>query len=296
MHNPFTELVDESTDYELIKQSNGGSQSALEKQILRHQAWIYNIALRMVFLPQDAEEVTQEVLIKAITRLSTFNGESKFRTWLYRIAVNHVLNMKRRGGEVEKQTFSNYADAINGTPDLDLPDPRSVPVEVPLLVEEAKISCTTGMLLCLDRNQRLVFVLGEIFGVTDTVGSDILQITPDSFRQSLSRARRDLYQFMNNQCGLVNASNPCRCPKKTKGFIDAGHVDPTNMKFASPHVNKIRSVAVDTYVRIEGLLEQQYAALFREHPFAEPKDQTLWLRKMLEQGGIRESLNLNKEI
>ena len=296
MHNPFAELVDESTDLELIEQSNSGSQAALEKLILRHQAWIYNIALRMVFLPHDAEEVTQEVLIKAITRLSTFNGESKFRTWLYRIAVNHVLNMKRRGGEAEKQTFSSYADAINGTPDLDLPDPRSVPVEVPLLVEEAKISCTTGMLLCLDRNQRLVFVLGEIFGVTDTVGSDILQITPDSFRQSLSRARRDLYQFMNNQCGLVNASNPCRCPKKTKGFIDAGHVDPANMKFASPHVSRIRDIAVDTYVRIDGLLEQQYAALFREHPFAEPKDQTLWLRKMLEQGGIRDSLNLNKEI
>jgi len=53
--------------------------------------------------------------------------------------------MKRRGGETEAQSFSGYADAINETPDLDLPDPKSVAVEVPLLVEEAKISCTTGM-------------------------------------------------------------------------------------------------------------------------------------------------------
>ncbi len=53
--------VDESTDIELIERATHGSQSALEKLILRHQAWIYNIALRMVFLPQDAEEVTQEV-------------------------------------------------------------------------------------------------------------------------------------------------------------------------------------------------------------------------------------------
>lgn len=293
MYNPFAELVDESTDIELIELATGGSQSALEKLILRHQAWIYNIALRMVFLPQDAEEVTQEVLIKAITRLGTFKRESKFRTWLYRIAVNHVLNMRRRGGEAEKQTFSSYADAINSTPDFDLPDPNSVPVEVPLLVEEAKISCTTGMLLCLDRSQRLIFVLAEIFGVTDTVGSEILELTPENFRQSLSRARRDLYQFMNNQCGLVNTANPCRCPKKTKGFIDAGHVDPSNMKFASPRVSQIRSVAGDTYIRLEGLLEQQHAALFREHPFLEPKDQILWLRRMLDQSGIRESLNLN---
>ncbi len=292
MHNPFAELVDESTDYELIEQSKNGSQASLEKLILRHQAWVYNIALRMVFHPHDAEEVTQEVLIKVITRLSTFNGESKFRTWLYRIAINHVLNMRRRGGESDQQTFSTYADAINATPDLDLPDPKSVPVEVPLLVEEAKISCTTGMLLCLDRQQRLIFVLGEIFAVTDSVGSEILEVTPDSFRQSLARARRDLYQFMNNQCGLVNSANPCRCPKKTKGFVDAGHIDPGNMMFALPHLSKIRNVAGDIYVQLEGLLEQQASALFREHPFAEPKDQIQWLRRMLEQSSVRKSLNL----
>ena len=293
MYNPFAETVDESADCELIEQSKNGSQIAVEKLILRHQAWIYNIAIRMVFHPQDAEEVTQEVLIKAITRLSTFNGDSKFRTWLYRIVANHVLNLKRRVGEKESHTFSSYADAINGTPDLDLPDPKTVPVEVPLLVEEAKISCTMGMLLCLDRKQRLIFVLAEIFGVSDSVGSEILEISPENFRQLLSRSRRDLYQFMNNQCGLINANNPCRCPKKTKGFMDAGHIDPLNMKFSSPHLNKIRSVAAGTYAQIDGVLEQQYASLFRDHPFLEPKDQINWLRKMLEQRNIRETLHLN---
>ena len=293
MHNPFAELIDESTDCELIEQSKNGSQAAIEKLVLRHQAWIYNIAVRMVFQPHDAEEVTQEVLIKAITRLSTFNGESKFRTWLYRITSNHILNMKRRGGESESQTFSSYADAINGTPDLDLPDPKTVPVEVPLLVEEAKISCTTGMLLCLDRRQRLIFVLAEIFGASDSVGSEILEMTPDNFRQSLSRARRDLYQFMNNQCGLINQNNPCRCPKKTKGFIDAGHVDPHNLMFSSPRLTQIRSVAADTYVQIEATVDQQYATIFRNHPFLEPKDQILWLRKILEKRSFRDSLDLN---
>jgi len=293
MHNPFAEIVDESTDSELIEQSKDGSKSAVEKLVLRHQAWIYNIAIRMVFHPQDAEEVTQEVLIRAITRLSTFNGESKFRTWLYRIAANHVLNMKRRGGEAESQTFSIYADAINSTPDLDLPDPKTVPVEVPLLVEEAKISCTTGMLLCLDRKQRLIFVLAEIFGVSDTVGSEIVEISADNFRQSLSRARRDLYQFMNNQCGLINSNNPCRCHKKTKGFIDAGHVDPNNMMFASQRLREIRSVAASTYAQVDDVLERQYATLFRDHPFLEPKDQTLWLRQMFEQRSFRDTLHLN---
>jgi RNA polymerase sigma factor (sigma-70 family) len=290
--NPFTEVIDESADFDLIFQAKNGNRDALEKLVLRHQAWIYNIALRMVFHPQDAEDVTQEVLIKAITRLSTFRGDSQFRTWLYRITANHVLNMKRRGGEMQPLTFSSYADAINETPDLDLPDPKSVPVDVPLVVEEAKISCTTGMLLCLDRKQRLVFTLGEIFGASDTIGSEILEMSPDNFRQSLARARRDLYQFMNGQCGLVNANNPCRCPKKTQGFINAGHVDPHHLQFISLHIRRIREAAADTVREIDDVVEQQYATIYREHPFLQPSEQVQWLRRILEQPDIRSALHL----
>src|SRR5258708_11273293 len=264
--NPFTEVIDESAACDVISQAKTGNRDALETLVLRHQAWIYNIAIRMVFHPQDAEEVTQEVLIKAITRLSTFQGNSQFRTWLYRIAANHVLNMKRSRGEKESLPFSSYADAINGTPDLDLPDPKSVPVEVPLLVEEPKIACTTGMLLCLDRKQRLVFTLGEILGASDTIGSEILEMSPDNFRQSLARARRDLYSFMNNQCGLVNTNNPCRCPKKTRGFIDAGHVDPHELLFVPQHVEPVRDVAAQTAPPIQHVVERQHPTLYPHPP------------------------------
>lgn len=293
MHNPFAEVIDESTDSKLIEQARNGSRDALEKLILRHQAWIYNIAVRMVFHPEDAEEVTQEVLIKAITRLSTFQGESQFRTWLYRITTNHVLNMKRRGGERDPQTFSSYAAAINDTPDLDLPDPNTVPVDVPLLIEEAKISCTTGMLLCLDRTQRLIFTLGEIFGASDRVGSEIMEMSVDNFRQCLSRARRDLYQFMHGQCGLVNSQNPCRCPKKTKGFINAGHVDPERLQFASEHLQQVKSLAAGTVRSIENALDEQYSAIFLEQPFLEPKDSIAWLRRLLDQVEFKNGLHLN---
>lgn len=127
MFNPFSEVAEiGSVDSELVELAKNGDRAALEKLVLRHQAWIYNVAVRMVFRPQDAEEVTQEVLVKAITKLSTFKGESTFRTWLYRIAANHVLNMKRRWAETRTTTFAGYGAAIDGTPDLDLPDPHSV--------------------------------------------------------------------------------------------------------------------------------------------------------------------------
>lgn len=294
MHNPFSEVaLNDDEDKELVRKAKNGDREALEKVILRHQAWVYNIALRMVFHPQDAEEVTQEVLIKIITRLSSFREESKFRTWLYRITANHVLNMKRRRGEAQPLTFSTYAVAINETPDLDLPDPASVPVDVPLLVEETKIACTTGMLLCLDRRQRLIFTLGEILGVSDSVGSEVMEISADNFRQCLTRARRDLYQFMNNQCGLVNSNNPCRCPKKTKGFINDGHVDPDHLLFSSPHFQRISEVAADTVREIDDVADRSYAAIYRNHPFLMSSEQAQWLRQILDLPEVRTTLHLN---
>jgi RNA polymerase sigma factor (sigma-70 family) len=292
--NPFSETAETGpADAELVDRARDGNRAALERLVLRHQAWVYNIAVRMVFHPQDAEEVTQEVLVKAVIRLGTFRGDSRFRTWLYRITANHVLNMRRRGGELRPQTFESYAAALDSIPDREPPDPRSVPVAVPLLVEEGKVACTTGMLLCLDRRQRLVFTLGEILEVSDTVGSEILEMTVDNFRQCLARARRDLYQFMHGRCGLVNADNPCRRPKKTKGFIAAGHVDPTHLLFVPLHVRRVREAAPGTVREVEGVLDRQFADVFRDHPFLQPPDQVSWHRQMLDRPDVRTALRLS---
>ena len=112
-------------------------------------------------------------------------------------------------------------------------------------------------------------------------------MTADNFRQCLARARRDLHSFMNNQCGLVNKSNPCRCPKKTRGFIEHGHVDPHHLLFVPEHVERVRDVAGETVREIEDVVERQHAALFREHPFLQPADEIHWLRRMLERDDVR---------
>ena len=299
MFHPFTEEAGgEDADAILVEKALGGDREALERLVHRHQAGIYNIAVRMVFQPQDAEEVTQEVLVKVITRLASFRGESRFRTWLYRIVANHVLNMRRRDREAEAGSFDAYGAAINGTPDLDLssldvPDPDSVPVDLPLLVEEAKVACTMGMLLCLVRKQRLVFTLGEILGASDAVGGEVLEMSADNFRQSLARARRDLYQFMNGQCGLVNEANPCRCPKKTRGFIEAGHVDPQQLRFVPEHAERIRDVAPARFREIEDAVAARHAEVYREHPFLRPSDQVAWVRGLLARDEVRSALDLS---
>ena len=99
---------------------------------------------------------------------------------------------------------------------------------------------------------------------------------------------------MNGQCGLVNAANPCRCPKKTKGFIDAGHVDPRRLQFASPRMRRVKEVAaVAAAEAIDDVVYGQHAAIFRDHPFMETGDQVAWLRRLLAQGEIAKTLHLD---
>jgi RNA polymerase sigma factor (sigma-70 family) len=197
----------------------------------------------MLYHPQDAEDATQEVLVKVLTRLSSFEGRSSFRTWLYRIVVNHLLNVRRSRVEDPAISFRLYGEELDKTPDLEPLDPKANSPDANLLVTEAMLACTSGRLLCLDREQRLAYILGAIFAASDTVAAEVLEITTENFRQRLARARRDLRNFMNDKCGLVNQANPCRCAKKTRGFIQAGHVDPENLLFHRERICEVLEAA-----------------------------------------------------
>ena len=291
--NPFAEdPMSEPDDLGLVRHAQGGSREALESLIRRHQPWIYNIVLRMLYYPRDAEDTTQEILIKLITKLGTFQGRSSFRTWLYRIVVNHVLNQQRRDWE-NRVSFSQYGHDLDNTPDFDLPDPNSVPADLALIVDEARIGCTSGMLLCLDREQRLIYILGEIFGVTDVVGAELLEISRENFRQKLARARRDLHNFMQEKCGLVNKANPCRCARKTIGFMKAGFLDPERLLFAREHVTRVREVAKKTCHDLDEL-DQAYAEIHRAHPFQSAPEFVATLRDLLNRSDFKSIVEIAK--
>ena len=286
--NPFAQGVPHDStipNEELVAKAQAGDRDALESLVRRHQAWVFNIALRMIWRRDLAEDATQEILIKVVTKLSTFRAQSEFRTWLYRIAVNHLLNLRKSEIEQKLSTFTDLSQALDATPELDLPDPQTVPVEVPLLIHEAQVGCMSGMLLCLDRRQRMAFILGEIFGVSSDLGADAMEISPDNFRQLLSRARRDLYQFMQNKCGLINSANPCRCAKKTRGFMQMGFLDPNRLQFTKTRLARINEVAPDRLSELESL-DRQHAELFREHAFLAPPNIASTLRELIKQSSF----------
>lgn len=255
----------ESDDLVLIEQAKEGSRKALEQLVERHYNFIYNVALRFLLNPEDAQDLTQEVLIKLITKLSQFQGKSSFRTWLYRIVSNHFLNSKRGKMEAAIQSFEAYGAELDRVPlhDLNPEEKLSLQEEV----EDARIGCMTGMLLCLDRKQRLVFILGEIFEVKSPLGAELLEISSDNFRKILNRARKDLYNFMNKKCGLLNLNNPCRCPKKTKGFIQAGWVQPGKLQFQADFLQKLSDLSLEKANACDSLIEEKYGTLFKDSPY-----------------------------
>src|SRR6202011_3392793 len=278
--NPLADNSPDREDQSLVLRARSGDREALEDLVQRHQTWIYNIAVRMLHHPQDAEDATQEILIKVLTRLASFDGRSSFRTWLYRIVVNHVLNMKRGRVEHASLDFAFYGAALDNTPELELADPKSASPDTDLLVTEAMISCTSGMLLCLDGEQRLTFILGAILGVSDTVAAELLEITPDNFRQRLARARRDLRTFMNDKCGLVNQATPSRCAKTTRAFIQAGYVDPDNLLFVRERIGEVREAVPKVHEALS-TLDEKCAEIFRGHPFYKAPDLAPMLRRLV---------------
>lgn len=280
MDNPFTGT--EPNDAELVTAARAGDREALEQLLARHQPWILNIAIRMVRRRADAEDATQEILIKIWKALPGYRGESAFRTWLYRIAVNHILDL-RRGWDVSapRRSFAERDRALADMPDQDLPDPRTVPVPIEILVEEARIGCTMGVLLCLDGRQRLVFILGEILGATDNIGAEIVGVTPANFRQILSRARRDLNQYLNGSCSLVNPGSACKCARKTRAFMEKGYLVPDKLQFTVDYQQRIREVVRTRAGELAEAHDVFESSIFRDHPFFESSDPVAAVRKAL---------------
>jgi hypothetical protein len=125
----------------------------------------------------------------------------------------------------------------------------------------------------------------EYFGVASEVGGEVMEVSPDNFRQLLSRARRDLYQFMNEKCGLVNAANPCRCAKKTRAFMQAGYVDPDRLEFTKGRLASASDVAPHRLNELE-TLARKHAELFRDHGFLAAPDLATRLRELISQSGV----------
>lgn len=278
---PTSERADAGSDADLddvtvlALAAQQGDRLALEELCRRMQGPMYRLALRFTGQPSDAEDAAQEVLVRLVTHLSSFEARSRFTTWAYTVAVRQLLRTARRPAEASVAG----ADAFGRFLDDHAADPHWQPEDQVLysqLCADVRLSCTYGMLLCLSRPARIAYLLGDLLEVTDTEGARICETTPAAFRQRLSRARAVMRDVMGHRCGLVREQNPCRCDRLVPVSIDLGLVDEQRPAFAS-HGGVVLPIETDTLAAAAAELDLVIACsqVHRSGPQMESPEQ-LW--------------------
>jgi RNA polymerase sigma factor (sigma-70 family) len=215
----------------LARRAADGDQPALAELVRRLQHPMYRLALRFVGHPQDAQDACQEVLIRIVTHLGSFEGRSRFTTWAYTVATRSLLRTKKRFVESSVQgpeQFAVFLDAGMGEIDTTMEE-----AEYRLLCEEVRVSCTYGMLLCLPRSQRAAYLLADVIGLTDVEGAEILECSREAFRQRVSRARRTLRYVIENRCGFGRSGQPV--PVRPPDSGERGGRDPVPRRPPAGH-------------------------------------------------------------
>lgn len=264
----------------LAERAAAGDRGALEELVGAIQDDVYGLALRMLWHPEDAEDATQEILVRLVTRLDSFRGESSFRTWAYRVAANHLLTTRARRMERPTISFEEFArDLDEGLSDD--PPPGADAEERRLLIEEVKIGCSQAMLLCLDRAHRLAYLLGEILELPGPEAARVLGIGEAAFRKRLQRARAALHAFLRAKCGLVDPGNSCRCRRRVRRAMELGRVERGRFLFADHPMRRSDDVTAR-----RGMLEVERiraeADVLRTNPaYASPRDFAARIRALL---------------
>ena len=267
-------------EVELVARAVDGDKAALEEVIGLLQDPLYRLALRMVKRPSDAEDATQEILIRVITRLAAWRGEAKLLTWAYRVGVNYLLNLRRgSSAEATSLSFDEFRDGLaEGLAEADYRGP-----EAQVLADEMRLSCTQAMLQCLERHERVAFVLGEIFELTSADAAWILDTTPAAFRKRLERARTRIRGFMESSCGLVNPNAFCRCARRVPPAIALGRIDPDRPAFVTHPVSASGRDVAQAAAQLATL--HNAAAVLRAHPdYAAPQSRVDAIVALLQSG------------
>jgi RNA polymerase sigma factor (sigma-70 family) len=266
------------SEEELVARAVDGDKAALAEVVRHLQDPVYRLALRMVWRPADAEDATQEILIRVITRLATWRAEARLLTWAYRIGVNYLLNLRRQTPQEQaglslERFREDLADGL-ATADYSGPEAR-------LLADEVRLTCSQALLQCLERGERVAFVLADVFELSSTDAAWILDITPAAFRKRLERARVRIRNFMGSTCGLVNPEAFCRCARRVDKAVAVGRIDPRRPMLATHPVNGrgVKEAAAQMHKLHDA------AAVLRAHPdYAAPQAKTDAVLALLQSG------------
>ncbi|MDQ1350489.1 MAG: hypothetical protein QG657_791 [Acidobacteriota bacterium] len=184
----------------LIKQANQGDRNAFREIVEDNKKKIFYLAFDFTGSIQDAEDLSQDVFIKAFRSLHTFKGEASISTWLYRITLNTFLALKRKKSfEIEKNQApldeSVSADPVfPGNPSTGNPETYAESRQMQMHIQQA--------LDTLSPRERSVFVMRHYRGMPGKTVGELLNISEGTVKSLLSRAIRK----MQNALGFYRDS------------------------------------------------------------------------------------------
>lgn len=288
------DTLNNASDEALVNAAVGGEERAWQILFQRHEAYVYNLAWKFTGDPEDAKDLAQDALMKVLTKLPTFKGQSALRSWMYTIVFNEFLQTKRRPMEDRWQSFEHFADELNSIPSPEL----SAEEEEQFIfrTKTARTRCMSGMLMCLTREQRLLYLLGDVFQVDHNLGAEIFDLTPANYRQKLARTRKEFHAFMNRQCGLVNSDNPCRCSKKAKAMEAAGRMQTNARLFDPSFMTQIEQYAETVADTVADVIDRKYVDFFRQHPAKKPADKEAVMTQLVNDHRYHNFFNEFKEL
>lgn len=183
------------TDQQLVSMAKAGDKDAFSVLVERHESKIYGLCLKMLGNPEDAEDVLQEVFIKAFQALPGFREEARFSTWLYRIAHNACL-MRIRKKKLETVSLDRPLDVEEGQIQRDVTDWSTDP-RTDVMSEELS-SVLTRHINELSPDNRIVFVLRDIHGLSTDDTADVLGLSVPAVKSRLHRARLYLRERLSD--------------------------------------------------------------------------------------------------
>jgi RNA polymerase sigma factor (sigma-70 family) len=207
-------------DPTILRDALKGSLQAVDALISTIQPGVYKLAVHVLGHRDDAADATQEILLKIVTHLSAFRSESAFSTWVWRAAYNHLMTAKTRKAESPEVSLDAIAERLEQGLEFAAHitqargDPGPLTPQDKLEARQVALSCTQSMLMALDREQRLAYVIDTVFNLDSREAAAVVGISPVAYRQRVSRARARLDAFMSQSCGLANPDAACQCERQ----------------------------------------------------------------------------------
>ena len=197
----------------LVIQAKNGSREAFSSLMELHQGRVYNLALRMTGSPEDAADLSQEAFLNAWRGLSSFQGNSSFSTWVYRLASNACIDFLRRRKR-QQQAESPISLDDEEAPCPEPADPRGTPEEE-LERQELRRAVERG-LQALPDHHRQILIMRELSGLSYQEISAVLGLDLGTVKSRIARARLALQKIFleDGNFSEVPASN---ITKRKKG-------------------------------------------------------------------------------